>query len=223
MRSVTRLWLPLIILITGIACSESGGDEPDNASTNSGDRTGCIESASLLAGDVTVAPGVAAEDILEVVRSEHTAALTWPDGAATEIAFAASEAQAFLVKSRPDPNYLLNDAAQCADRVVVKTRARVTTADGKFAVDVPELQLELHHNKWLVGVSNGMPKNMLRGSYAATAAPETKCLHFTSVHVTLSLSQALPFRGELSNIVGDVPCGKKDPLERVTERTGAKW
>jgi hypothetical protein len=175
-----------------------------------------------MADDAKTAEGIAIKDVLQVVRRGHAAALTWPDGESTQIRFVASEAQALFVTSRDDPKYEAHRAVRCDDRVVVKTRARVTTDDGKFGVDIPELWLEIFKGNWIVGSSHGLPKSMLRGSYADATAPAGKCLRDTAVGVSLSLSEP-QFRGELMNTISDVACGRSDPNEGLTPRKGASW
>lgn len=228
MRPPKRLWLPLVgYLIAAAACSDNPStrvaDDPVGG-PNIAWRAGCIEELSPIADDVKLTAEMEIADLLDVARDEHTAPLRWPDGEATEITFAVREARAFKVTSREDPNDMTNRALRCEDRVVVNTSGRVSTADGKFEVDISEIQLEVMEGKWLVGSSGGLPKSMLRGSYADTAAPATGCLRDAVVRVSLSLTPEPRFRGELSNIVADVPCDRKgDPNEGITRRPGVTW
>lgn len=215
MQPMKTWFLALSFVLAGSAC-DGGGSEP-GSSPNAG-RHGCIEHMQSLNEDTPLQTDPPFADVLRLVRDEHTAELTWADGNTTEVKLATIASEAFFVKSRKDPNYSLNDAPACDDRVIVKARTRLTTADGKFDVEIPELLWE-SKGKWVYGSSGGLPKSALGRSYVSSAAKASECLYHTVVSATLSESQ---FRGELANAISSAPCSG-GANATVGERIAAKW
>jgi hypothetical protein len=210
-----------ISALCALGLSGCPSDDADAALSSAGGGLGCVEERTALQGNEASTLGVSASEALQWLGSERSGRLSWSrgPGPATEATFTFSAARAFLVRSKPDPDFGLDIAVHCEDHVEVEARVAFATADGQLSFDNQRVRLTADastHN--LTGTIGGIAAEELRGSYQPAAANE--CFEMTQLDVSFSQAE---MSGTLIDTIALASCPAVRDLTGVTPREGARW
>jgi hypothetical protein len=218
----TKTSLKRLALSALFAPALSGCPSDDDANaTPKGGQSGCIEERTALQGRDSSALGVTGSEALQWLGSERSGKLSWLRGTApeTDVKFTFSDARAFLVQSKPDPNFGLAIVVHCEDHIEVEVLVAFATADGKLSFDDQRVRLTADASTHsLAGVIGGVDAKELRGSYQPAAANE--CFQMTQLNVSFSETE---MSGTLVDTIAAASCSALGGLTAVGPREGARW
>lgn len=166
-----------------------------------------------------------------LVQSEYHARLTYPDQTQTDLTLSFSNATAYWVTRRDNPDSqvgteLLPNPGEitCPNAIIVEADAHFVSADGRFDETWPRLQIPLGQRDatagfevWLTDTWNPPRENdrVLEGSYQADLG-ERQCILGSALSLHL-VDGALS--GSLSHMVLDLPCSEVTPSTPISNPT----